>query len=47
MDKLLSSIAQAESYAPNEAVNTAMDKFIAKYEKLAVNVKLSNNSFLK
>ena len=39
MSSLLSAIADASQYQPNDKVKTAMTSFINKYEKLAIKVK--------
>ena len=43
--ELLSAI-QTTEYTPNAKVDKAMDDFISKYSKLAVNVNVGSNSFL-
>jgi hypothetical protein len=45
-DTLLNAI-QSTTYEPNDNVNTAMDKFINKYKKLAVKVDITNSKLLE
>ena len=47
MATLLNKIAWTSAYDPTKKVETAMENFINKYKKLAVNVNLSKDSFLE